>query len=218
MVLSQARVTPAFKNHLKTKLAPVLRESGFRGSSVTFRRLSGVVVQVIHLQGSRYGDSCCVEIGTHLTFLPTVLEDPADPRRIATPLCEFRRRLAPENAGDHWWPYGATDREAADSVDDLLSVYTTVGVPYLARFAKYPDAFGIITPEDVAAGRLAALPGSTSIARAALAMARISLNRSLPALAKNFIDVGLHDLAQGPVGAAIQRQLLDVERSLQGAG
>jgi len=217
--VSQACVTPAFKSHLKTKLAPLLRDHGFRGSGLTFRRLSDVVLQVVHLQGSRAGDSCCVEIGTHLTFLPTVLEEIADPKNITVHACEFRRRLAPDDAADHWWSYGKTDPDAALSVDQLVTTYATVGTKRLEQYRVFPGPFASMTPELLKQGDLSLLPGPTTVARAALTMARISLHRSMPEQARDFVNVGLEDLSRRPGGGiGIQMRLLDLQRSLGGAG
>ena len=91
-------MTPAFRERLKIKLAPLLRGHGFSGSGVNFRRHVGDVIQVLNIQGSRYGGSCCVNLAVHLTFLPTVLGDAPDPKKITESLCEFRKRLAPDGA------------------------------------------------------------------------------------------------------------------------
>jgi hypothetical protein len=93
-------MTPEFREQLKRKLAPLLRGHGFSGSGVNFRRHVGDVIQVLNIQGSRYGGSCCVNLAVHLTFLPTVLGDPPDAKKITESLCEFRKRLAPDGEFD----------------------------------------------------------------------------------------------------------------------
>lgn len=212
-------MTGFFKAQLKLKFAPRLRADGFKGSGLTFRRLTGPVVQVIHLQGARAGDSCCVEMGTHLLFLPTVLEDDVDPKLIAVTACEFRERLVPRGQDDQWWPYGTTCDDAARSVDDLLATYASVGTDQLERHRSFPGEFSRITPEMVRSANLSVFPGKTTVARAALAMARISRHLSNFEQARRFIEVGLDDLNRLPnVGMGVRRQLLDVQRALNGAG
>jgi hypothetical protein len=151
-------------------------------------------------------------------FLPTVLEETVDPKVLAVHDCEFRKRLAPNGAGDHWWWYGTTDREASDSVDNLVSTYSQVGSPWLARFSDFPGPFAAIAPDDLARGQLSALPGRSTICRAALTMARICSHRSLFEEARRFIDVGLNDLEKHPGATAVQRRLLELRSSLAGAG
>lgn len=218
--LSQPNVTPSFKSSLRTTFAPLLREHGFQGSGVTFRRLSDPVLQVIHLQGSRAGDSCCVEIGTHLLFLPTVMEDAADPKKIADHDCEFRRRLAPIGESDCWWSYGKTDQDAALSVGHLVEPYSAIRDRDIEPYRLFPGPFALVTAETLRQGSLEHLPGATTVARAALAMARISLHRRLPGEALAFVAVGLDELDNGPpdVGSSIRRRLDDLRVTLERAG
>ena len=61
-------MTPEFRAHLKGKLAPLLRGAGFSGSGVTFRRQTGDVIQVLHVQGSQHGGSCCVNLASTSRF------------------------------------------------------------------------------------------------------------------------------------------------------
>jgi hypothetical protein len=213
-------VRPQFKSALKTMFAPLLREEGFQGSGVTFRRTSGAVLQVVHLQGSRDGDSCCVEIGTHLMFLPTIGEDVPNPKKIAVHDCEFRKRLALEGEGDHWWWYGNNEQDAVASVAHLVATYTARREQILERYRAFPGLFGLVTPESLGLQGLNDLPGGTTVARAALVMARISVHQSLLAQASAFVEVGLNDLANTPGGGGlgIKRRLVEIEETLGAAG
>jgi hypothetical protein len=212
-------VTPFFKAQLKLRFAPLLRAHGFGGSGLTFRRFANPVIQVVHVQGARAGDSCCVELGVHLAFLPTAMEDFVDPKRIPVQACEFRRRLAPDGADDQWWSYGETERDSASSVDQLMATLEVVGLTFLNRHLVYPGSFGLVTPESLRNREFVVFPGPTTLPRAALTMARISAERAMPAQARAFISVGLEELARTPgVGIGIERQLRDLGRLLPEAG
>ena len=208
-------MTPSFRAQLKTRLAPLLRAREFRGSGVLFRRLSEVTIQLVHFQGSRQGGACCVNLATHLTFLPTVLDEAPDPRTIKEPDCEFRMRLTPDESGDHWWEYGEDEAASARSVDGLIATFLEVGVPHLERHRAFPGLWADVSPEMIERADLSLLPGRATLARAALAMARIADYRSMPRLALDFACVGLADLDKTPgVGLGIRHRLLAIRESL----
>jgi len=201
-------VTPEFRSRLKEKLASLLRDVGFSGSGVTFRRQSDEVIQLLHVQGSRYGDSCCVNLALHLTFLPTARGDAPDPRKITESLCEFRKRLAPDGQSDFWWNYGGDEREAARSLESLVDVTRQVAFPYFERFRKFPGPFEGITPEILASGDFRMLPGDVTAARGALAMARIATHLRRLEQARAFAEVGLASLGPNAMlGVGIAREL-----------
>jgi hypothetical protein len=49
-----------FYNLLKRDFFPLLRADGFKRSGNTCRRVKGDRIDVINVQGSRYGGKCCV--------------------------------------------------------------------------------------------------------------------------------------------------------------
>lgn len=208
-------MTPEFRAGLKGKLAPLLRAHGFSGSGVTFRRHTDAVIQLLHVQGSRYGGSCCVNLGMHLTFLPTVLGDPPDPKKITESLCEFRKRLAPDGQSDCWWSYGSDERAIARSVDNLVDLTQIVALPYFERFRAFPAAFERITPQDIASGDFSLLPGHVIGARGALAMARIAAHLGNPDRAREFVEVGMASLRPNAVfSEGVARDLAALARQL----
>ena len=206
-------MTPEFREQLKTKLAPMLRADGFVGSGVTFRRLRGEVIHLLHVQGSTYGGSCCVSLAIHLTFLPTLVGRPTDSKKITENHCEFRKRLAPEGQSDCWWKYGSDEHEATRSVDDLVDLIRRVALPHFDRFGKFPQCFENISPLVLASGDFRALPGNMGAPRAALVMARISAHLGRPDRAREFAEVGLASMS-GHAGSGIARDL----ESLAGRG
>jgi len=171
---------------------------------------------VLHIQGSGTGDSCCVNLAIHFTFLPTELDDSAHPKSIREPDCEFRRRLALENESDHWWHYGSTDADSARSVDHLVLTFQRFGIPHFDRYREFPGVFANVTPEMLKRADMSLLPGRTTIARAALTMARISVFRKQVDLANVFVDVGLAELNQNQAyGAGVRRRLDELRKSLE---
>jgi hypothetical protein len=163
-----------FQNQLKAVLTPALKSEGFRQSGTTYRRTIGDVVHVIQIQGSQHGGKCCVCLGIHLTFLPTVGSNaPCDPKTIKEPECEFRSRLKPEGQSDHWWSYGTTEAEAAASVCSIRDLYQQHGASYFGRFSNFPEDFVRVTPDtpDDEIARL--FPRCFTSVRQDLALARI---------------------------------------------
>lgn len=52
-----------FHDILRIDLVPLLRSDGFKRSGTTFRRITGEVIHIVNIQGSRYGGECCVNLG-----------------------------------------------------------------------------------------------------------------------------------------------------------
>jgi hypothetical protein len=137
----------AFFATLHDELVPVLHAAGFAGTKLVWRRTIGEVIQIVDLQDSKWRDSCYVNLGVHLRFLPTA-SGLAVTGPIDEPLCEFRRRLAPGEAR-YGWSYGATEVEAHANARELVAVFRDRGLPYLATWSELPGAFAAITPGDL---------------------------------------------------------------------
>ena len=186
-----------FHAQVRKILTPVLIADGFRASGTTFRRPLGEVLHVVTLQGSVHGGQCCVCLGIHLAFLPTVGSSAVpDAEKIEEPECEFRTRLAPVGQPDAWWTYGQTEREAAESADSILSLYRAVGVPYFARFSCFPDDFARVTPEMLATDGELPFPAGGTFVRRALALSRIAMHSGNAANARAFAEIGLSRVGQ----------------------
>jgi hypothetical protein len=93
-----------FFDILKTEFAPKLRKLEFIGSGQNFRRVRGQIINVINVQGNKYGGSCAVNLGLHLTFLQVCWSSALpDVHKVKETDCEFRTRLAPGGKSDYWW-------------------------------------------------------------------------------------------------------------------
>jgi hypothetical protein len=186
-----------FCGALKQTLVPILRAEGFQGSGSKFRRLKGEVIHVLNLQGSPKpweAGTFCVNLGVHLTFLPTMTGALANPKKIAEIDCEFWTRLAPKGETDHWWSYGSSDEETALAARDLVKTYQNEGTAYFEHYGSFPGPFAAITPEQLEGEEDSILPGWRSLVRSALALGRINVHLGRVDLAKSFAKLGLANL------------------------
>src|SRR5919109_238405 len=99
--------SPRLETSIRTYFLPYLKEDGFGGSGRTFRRVSSGWIQVVNLQGSRYGGQFAINLGVQPVGVPDVLGTNPDSMKITEPLCEFRRRLS-EAGADQWGGHDGT--------------------------------------------------------------------------------------------------------------
>jgi hypothetical protein len=185
-----------FHHLLSRDLSPLLRPDGFKGSGKTFRRINGDRTDVIGIQGRRHGGQCCVNLGTHFSFLPSEGGGHVvDPRKLKEYDCAFRERLHDANESDRWWRYGASNAEAEASVASLVDVYKRRAILFFGKFEPFPDAFERITPADLDGGEVSNMPGTTLV-RGALTMARIMRHLGRHERCREFAEVGLRHLGR----------------------
>lgn len=201
-----------FFNCLKSEFAPKLRAIGFSGSGQNFRRFRDEVIQVINIQVNKYGGSCCVNLGLHLTFLPIAGESPlTNPKKLRASSCEFRWRLAPPGATDYWWGYeeslaahlpfgmeGGKGREPIEKARDLIKTYEAYGEPRFQSVMTVEDIAQLFQPDDIGSGKPLPLYGYTHI-RGALTMARIQRYLGNEKLTRQFAEVGLEKIGKAKV-------------------
>jgi hypothetical protein len=186
-----------FHQLLKRDFIPLLREDGFKGSGTTFRRSTGERIDVINVQGSRYGGRCCVNLAAHFTFLPTEGSGRAiDPKKITAHECVFRDRLHESTESDHWWPYGESDLEAEASLVDLVDMYKRRGTPFFAQFEPFPNVFERMTPADIDAGDLSKMPAAMTVVYAALTLAQIMKHMGRLESCREFAEAGLRQVGR----------------------
>lgn len=106
--------------------APSLRKLGFTGSGRSFRRVSGDLIHVVQLQGSRYGGQFAVNLGLQPLGIFDVSGRLPDPRRVKDYECEFRQRLS-ESGSDQWWPHDDTKESMDAAVAEAARVYAQFG-------------------------------------------------------------------------------------------
>jgi hypothetical protein len=181
---------------LKLEFAPLLRGDGFKGSGNTYRRFVGDRIDVIDVQGSRYGGECCVNLGVHFSFLPSEGGLVTESKTLKHYHCTFRERLHEATESDHWWRYGESEAEAQTSVRSLCGVYRRRGGVFFAKFEPFPDMFEWIRPVDIEAGDLTKMPAPLTLTYAALVMARIMKWLGNSAKCREFAEVGLRKLGR----------------------
>jgi hypothetical protein len=186
-----------FHQLLKRDFSPLLRADGFKGSGKTFRRVKGERIDVINVQGSRYGGQGCVNLAVHFFFLPSEGGGRVtDPKKFKEYDCAFRERLHEANEADHWWTYGSSDAEAEVSVASLVDMYRRRGALFFDRFEPFPEVFERIMPAELNAGDFSILPARMTGVYAALTMARIMKHLARQEKSRAFAEVGLQHLGQ----------------------
>ena len=185
-----------FHGLLKRDFFPLLRADSFKGNGTTFWRVRGERIDVVNVQGSRYGGKCCVNLAAHFSFLPSMGGGQvAEPKKFKEYHCAFRNRLREERE-DHWWDYGTTDADAEASVASLVDLYQRRGALFFQKFEPFPDAFDIVTPAQLDARDLTKMPAAMTQVFAALTMARIMKHLARLEKCREFADVGLRHLGQ----------------------
>lgn len=181
---------PRLEISIKEHLAPVLRADGFTGSGRTFRRVVGDFVQVVNVQGSRYGGQFAVNLGIHPLCIPDLRSEVPDPKKITEELCEFRRRLS-ESGADQWWKHDGSQESMSTAIKAAATVYYTIGRQLLEHFNGSVSPIHIVTPEAFENGQYSFQGfGSTNV-RMALALARFRQAKGHTAAAKKFANIGL---------------------------
>lgn len=178
----------------------MLRADGLKGSGNTFRRIKGDRIDVLNVQGSRYGGQCCVNLATHFAFLPSEGGGRVtDPKKFKEYDCTFRHRLHEATESDHWWTYGASKAEAEASVANLVDMYKRRGALFFGKFEPFPDVFDLTSPADIDAGDLSRMPAAMTLVRAALTMARIMKHLGRRDKCREFAEVGLRHVGRAAV-------------------
>ena len=132
---------------LRLHLAPVLRADGFKGSGRNYRRTVNDMVQVVNVQGSRWGGSFAINLGLHPLALPIRSNQPADPGKINEIDCAFRRRLR-EDEKDQWWSHDSAE-SAVVAVQAAAGVYQRVGRALLERQSGPAAPIWTLRPEEL---------------------------------------------------------------------
>jgi hypothetical protein len=142
---------PRLESSIKDHLSPVLKSDGFFGSGRTFRRISGDLIHVVQVQGSRYGGRFAVNLGIQPESIPDVAGNSPDATKIKAELCEFRRRLS-EAKSDQWWDHAGSKESMDAAVRAAASVYATIGQRLFAELSGPESPLHKVTPAQFEAG------------------------------------------------------------------
>ena len=186
-----------FLKALGSRLYPILRSEGFRGSGSTLRRIDIPVIHVFNVQGSTSGDRCYLNLGAHLTFLPSDGGVDVPTGRYHEYDCAFRSRISPRRASDFGWCYGTSATDADETIDAICDSWLSEGHAFFDRFASYPSSFVTLLN-----GKIRESPHPSEC----LTLARIAIDLALPDMAVSFAQLGLADC---PESAFILRRRLE---------
>lgn len=139
-----------FTSLLSKRLYPLLRAEGFRGSGTTLRRVNEPVVEVFNVQASSGGDRCYLNLGLHLTFLPSEGGQILKPSEFTESQCSFRTRLNPPPGQQFGWSYGSSEGEAESNVGQVLEAWEQEAKPFFASHS-YPGGVSRLVEEPVPA-------------------------------------------------------------------
>lgn len=201
--------TPRLETSIRAYLQPHLKEDGFRGSGRTFRRLVHGLIQVVNVQGSRYGGQFAINLGVHPAAVPDTLGNMPDLKKITEPLCEFRKRLS-ESGEDQWWEHDSTQSSMDAAIIAAAKVYVREGRPVLAAVGGPQSPFSSISVEDLESGKVDVLGFHTTDVRMALVFARLRKAESRFAESKAFAAFGLARIGRV---SALQAELENLSKS-----
>jgi hypothetical protein len=136
-----------FLSLLSKHLYPILRAEGFKGSGTTLRRINGQVIHVFHVQGSSSGTQCYLNLGVHLSFLPTAGGAVVPPEKIEEPHCVFRERMEPPPGPQFGWAYCGTVEEALTNVEFIVSEWLSLGRAFFGRYKSFPESFAALVSQ-----------------------------------------------------------------------
>lgn len=201
-----------FFNVLKEEFIPKLRSVGFKGSRQNFRRINGEVINTINIQVTSGGGRCAVNLGLHLTFLPSDdISKLPDVKKIREVECEFRMRLAPKNIGDYWWEYDELSGSPSEKARHLIETYFEYGEPSFKKFDEVEKIASMVSIEDIVGyNYYTKIFGCITQARVALAMARIHKHLGNISKAQDFAKIGL-DFGAGSALQPIFEEIINTK-------
>lgn len=187
--------TPRLEAAIKEHLAPQLRADGFTGSGRTYRRVQNGWLQVVSVQGSRYGGSFAINLGLHPLAIPDILGNAPDPKKTTEELCEFRRRLSEtEERTDKWWKHEGTPGSMSAAVQDAAATYIKFGRPLLNRITADTADLNTVRAESLVSGSFNFGGFGSTDTRMALALARLRKWQGREQEACEFVEYGLTTL------------------------
>jgi len=175
---------------IKKCLVPYVRQDGFTGSGRTFRRVINGWIQVVNVQGSRYGGQFAINLGLQPLAIPDVLGNTSDPKKITEPLCEFRRRLS-ESGGDQWWKHDASAPSMEAAVSAAAEVYARIGRPLLNEMSSTESPLNTVSAEDFERSQFDFRGFKSTNVRMALALARLRQAQGKLSESRSFAKYGL---------------------------
>lgn len=200
---------------VKEYIAPVLRDYGFQGSGLSFRRITvNHYIHAITIQPHPRGGSYCMDLGVYIDILPGMW-DFVKPETVTSVYCEIQSRLTPDGR-DYWLDYGMNIDDALRNSNEILSVFKINGLSYFEQYTNFPEPLESLTVKDLnmkKAKYKMLFPFITEI-RLALLLARLHLYLGNIEKSKQFCDFGLKGI-QKDVRKGYGSSLVDVFESIR---
>src|SRR5688500_4500706 len=132
-----------FMSLLHKHLWPVLKAQGFERRGYVYHRFRGVVTNALRLEASNVTKKIWVNLGIHLTFLPTLGREVPTPKRVEPSRCAFNQQLGMDDRETNpiYWSFGADLVQAEQAVTDLVRTYASKGTTFFDRWSRFPDDF-----------------------------------------------------------------------------
>jgi hypothetical protein len=169
---------------------PILKKDGFRGSGRKYYKHSGQWLQLLNVQGSRYGGSFAVNLAIHYATAPDLVGNVPDPAKMTEAHCELRRRLA-EDRADMWWKHESNTESMLEAVQSASAMYEKVGRKCFAQAIETLDS---MTADALAHGSYDLQGFHPGVPRLGLALARIRKLQGRAAESRTFAAVALRNL------------------------
>ena len=187
--------SPRLEISIRTHLLPHLKEDGFSGSGRTFRRVINDWIQVVNVQGSKYGEKFAINLGLQPLSVVDVLGNAPDPKKITEPSCEFRRRLT-ESGVDQWWDHNDSQASMDSAVIAAAQVYVRIGRSLLSGIGNPDSSFCSVTARDFSEGQVDLFGFGSANVRAALIFARIRKAEGRLRESRDFAAYGLANVGR----------------------
>jgi hypothetical protein len=152
-------------------------------------------IQVVNVQGSRFGGQFAVNLATQPLRIPDVLGGTSDPSVITQELCEFRGRLSAFGT-DQWWSHDATTESMDAAVASAAAVYLERGRSILGKLAAPDSPLELVTAANLASGNFNFFSLESTLVRMCLALARLRKVQGRVAESQDFARLGLSNLGR----------------------
>lgn len=141
--------TKDFRKLIKEHFKPRLINLGFKGNDHYFvKHTNEHYIYTLVIQANKYGDSCLMEVGVHLDFLPNTINEYLVPENITTYDSEFRKRILKKTGwlnkllnqkNEDWFMYGNDEEEAIKTLDEMYKLFQEEGLKYFNQFRNFPE-------------------------------------------------------------------------------
>ncbi len=159
-----------FVKSVENRFCATLTPLGFVSRGRVWIRYRSEFIDCVDLQIRTDGLACCVNLGVHLSFLPSADgSNSFDPKASSTVDCEIKARLAPDKMADYWWDFTS----GLQGVESLVGCFREIGLSFFDQYIDFPLPFTKVTMAEISSeATLRLMPTMTKVRRILL-LARI---------------------------------------------